>query len=284
MNSLFALKTSLLSILLVLFSLVSIKVYGTPMLRLDTTVKQPDTTKKNGLKVKADTMLYIRTGATIVIKSDTTMVINTDNRGDKALFNSSQKGPGTYPAGTQTGKVPLSKMDSIAKARTDSAAKTKKDSSLIAKTDSLKNDTVSNDEQRARIVFLEVGGPGLAISGNYDARFGKTHNKWGYRVGAGYFGSGGNTVFTVPLQINYLYGAGDHMLELGAGTTFLHSRGDTNGHFWQFDNITGFIATGTIGYRYQPVGGHLNLRIAFVPIIYDEGLMPIGGLSVGYTF
>jgi hypothetical protein len=84
--------------------------------------------------------------------------------------------------------------------------------------------------------------------------------------------------------MNYLIGEHSHMLELGAGTTFLNSTGDNKGTTWEFDKITGFIATATIGYRYQPAHSGLNIRVAFVPILYDEGIIPAGGISVGYTF
>lgn len=134
-------------------------------------------------------------------------------------------------------------------------------------------------------MYLEVGGPGLAISANYDTRFKKERNGWGYRVGLGYFASGGNNVLTVPFQINYLIGEHSHMLELGAGTTFLNSNGTNVGNSkFEFDKVTGFIATAAIGYRFQPEHKGINVRIAFVPILYDEGIIAAGGISVGYTF
>ena len=75
------------------------------------------------------------------------------------------------------------------------------------------------------------------------------------------------------------------MIEFGAGTTFLNSVGTNVGNSkWEFDKVTGFIATATIGYRYQPTHKGINFRIAFTPILYDEGIVPAGGISVGYTF
>jgi hypothetical protein len=162
-------------------------------------------------------------------------------------------------------------------------------SNFYAKAQNLEEDTVKRDSTiiqsaRPRTVFLEVGGPGLALTLNYDTRFGQTRDKWGYRIGAGYYNTGANSVFAIPFQVNYLYGGSSSFLELGAGTTFLHSHGSTNGTYFQFDNITGFIGTATIGYRYQQENGGINFRIAFVPIVYDEGILLEGGLSVGYTF
>jgi pentapeptide MXKDX repeat protein len=152
------------------------------------------------------------------------------------------------------------------------------------KSDTAKTDSTFSQQSRARMVFLELGGPGLALTVNYDARFGEALDKWGYRVGAGYYNTGANYVFSVPLQINYLYGNNTNYVELGVGTTFLHSHGTTGGSVFQFDNITGFIGTATIGYRYQQEGGGVNFRIAFVPVLYNEGVLFEGGLSIGYSF
>lgn len=183
---------------------------------------------------------------------------------------------------TQTAKIdtPVMKPDTAIAKKSDTTTFNKSDTTLM-----IAADTVTNHQLKAENLYLEIGGPGLAISGNYDARFKKERSGWGYRVGIGYFGSGGNTVFTIPFQINYLYGEHAHKLELGAGTTFLNSTGTNVGNSkWEFDRVTGFIGTATIGYRYQPDHKGFNFRIAFVPILYDEGLIPAGGISFGYTF
>jgi hypothetical protein len=162
----------------------------------------------------------------------------------------------------------------------------KADTTLMRKSDTtaMMKDTTDSSQIKAKGYYLEVGGPGLAISANYDARFNKTRDGWGYRIGLGGFVSGGNRVITVPFQVNYLIGEHSSMFEVGAGTTFLNSTGDNKGKTWEFDKITGFVATCSIGYRYQPEHKGINFRIAFVPILYDEGIIPAGGISVGYTF
>ena len=152
----------------------------------------------------------------------------------------------------------------------------------------IKRDSTIIEAKKPQSVFLEVGGPGLALTVNYDTRFGNRRDGWGYRAGAGYYNTGSNSVFSVPLQVNYLKGfsktGGSSFAEFGAGTTFVYSKGSTNGTYFQFDNVTGFIGTATIGYRYQQDNGGINFRIAFVPILYDEGLIAAGGVSIGYTF
>jgi len=153
--------------------------------------------------------------------------------------------------------------------------------------DTVKRDTVAKPVSKPKTVFLEVGGAGLALTLNFDKRFGAGADKWGYRVGAGYYNTGSNSVFSVPLQINYLYGINHSttsFIEAAAGTTFLYSKGSPNGTFFEFDNITGFCGNASVGYRYQQENGGINFRIIFDPIIYDEGILFEGGLSIGYTF
>jgi hypothetical protein len=251
---------------------------------------------------QAFTVKSNKTDSTISAKTDTTVTKNTDpSLAVKTEVTPTEVTPTTKTSNTtadtsiKTDVATNPKADSALAKKADTTLAKKVDTALVKKVDTAlvkKSDTTAMakdtstavQEIKAQSVFLEVGGPGLAISGNYDTRFAKQRNGWGYRIGAGYFGSGGNTVFTIPFQINYLYGEHSSLIELGAGTTFLNSTGDNKGSYWEFDKITGFIATATIGYRYQPAGSGLTFRIAFVPILYDEGILPIGGISVGYTF
>lgn len=161
----------------------------------------------------------------------------------------------------------------------------KTDTVYIKKTDTIYKDAQNGKTRSMKAIYAEVGGPGLAISVNYDARFNGERKGLGYRVGAGYFSDTyGNTVFSVPLQINYLLTKDENnFIELGGGTTFINSTGNNKGKTFIFDKVTGFIGTATIGYRYQPVDHKLNFRIGFVPIFYDEGIIWAGGASIGYN-
>jgi len=161
----------------------------------------------------------------------------------------------------------------------------KKDTVVITK---LKHDTVDTVPAKHtgnKILFAEIGGPGIAISINYDQRFDKTRKDgFGFRAGLGYFAAGNNTVFTIPVQVNYLYGKDGKYLELGIGTTFINSRGDNySSPTWEFDTVTGLAATAVIGVRYEPSKA-LNFRLGYVPIVSSYGLINAGGFSVGYTF
>jgi hypothetical protein len=154
--------------------------------------------------------------------------------------------------------------------------------------DTVKKDSTITPASKPRSVYLELGGPGLALTVNYDTRLKDTRDGWGYRVGIGYYNTGANWIATIPLQVNYLYpinkNGGNSFLEFGAGTTFVRSQGSENGTTFQFDDDTGFIATGTIGYRFQQENGGINFRVEFTPIVSDYGFTPAGGVSVGYTF
>jgi len=203
----------------------------------------------------------------------------TDAAGDASKSATDPATGSTTPTTGQpaNGETQVKNGDTTLTKKTDTRLM-KKDTAAMAQ------DTTDASEIKAKGYYLEVGGPGLAISANYDARFGKQRDGWGYRIGLGGFIAGGNNVVTVPFQVNFLIGNHASMFEAGAGTTFLSSRGDNKGKTWEFDKITGFIATATFGYRYQPEGKGINFRIAFVPLLTDQGFIPAGGVSIGYNF
>lgn len=155
--------------------------------------------------------------------------------------------------------------------------------------------------------YIEGGGNALAFSVNYDARFQKRTDGFGYRIGIGgftSFGGDGRSLLAVPVQINYLAGKGAHFFEAGLGATY------TTDGFWEDEPIqkkTPVLGTITFGYRFQPVNSGLLLRVGMTPFFgtikeleynYDpvtgvswstvkrEPLFwPLyGGVSVGYTF
>ncbi len=157
--------------------------------------------------------------------------------------------------------------------------------------------------------YIEGGGNALIFSVNYDARFQKRTDGFGYRIGIGGFtsldlNSGGRSLLAVPVQINYLAGKGAHFFEAGLGATY-----STDG-FWENESIqkkTPILGTITFGYRYQPVSSGLLIRVGMTPFFgvkknieyhYDQAtgiswstlvsdplFWPLyGGLSVGYTF
>ncbi|HEY9003544.1 MAG TPA: hypothetical protein VIM89_19460 [Mucilaginibacter sp.] len=148
--------------------------------------------------------------------------------------------------------------------------------------------TDSVQVHRAQNVFIEMGGAGLFFSANYDTRFSQQRDGLGGRLGLGWWHSVNTTFVTVPLQLNYLVGGRSHFFEVGAGAAYMHL---TNPYFGNpiignnpmVVNST-VVATSTIGYRYQPFNGGLNLRASFNPSLLQGTFVPEIGLSAGYTF
>lgn len=146
---------------------------------------------------------------------------------------------------------------------------------------------------RAHTFYVEAGGPGF-LSLNYDTRFNKTRNGWGARSGIGYFKIEDKSVFTIPVQINYLIGKNGNYFEIGGGASYvlktydIYFYGSYNGYH-QSDYITQkdshIMGTLLFGYRRQPVDGGFNFRAGLSPIIYDGDFIPyLPHISFGYSF
>ncbi|OIQ63806.1 hypothetical protein GALL_546520 [mine drainage metagenome] len=147
-----------------------------------------------------------------------------------------------------------------------------------------KSDTTLN--VRAQNVYIELGGPGLLFSANYDTRFSQRRDGLGGRIGLGFIETGGASVVTVPLELNYLLGKKDKYFEIGLGATYASFNSGSS--FLSFDStpVTSntVLGTMTFGYRYQPVDGGFNFRASFNPIFDSSNFVPYFGLSFGYTF
>ena len=141
---------------------------------------------------------------------------------------------------------------------------------------------------RAQNVFIEIGAAGLFYSANYDTRFAQQRDGLGGRLGVGTWHSNGTTFITTPFQLNYLVGGRSHFFEDGAGATYLHLSepyfgNPLIGNNPKLINST-VLPTTTIGYRYQPFNGGLNLRASFNPMLLEGTFIPYFGASAGYAF
>jgi hypothetical protein len=142
--------------------------------------------------------------------------------------------------------------------------------------------------QAHRSLFLELGGNGIAISLNYDARFKKQENGFGYRVGIGVlpatvqFFTETSTILTIPVGINHLTGKKSHHFETGLGATFI--TGSVG--FWgeEKENVTGVVFLPSIGYRYSRTGGGFQGRVVISPLVGGGGASFYYGLSGGFAF
>ncbi|TAE27909.1 MAG: hypothetical protein EAZ92_08815 [Candidatus Kapaibacterium sp.] len=147
--------------------------------------------------------------------------------------------------------------------------------------------------------FLEAGGNAIAYSLNYERIMG---NHFVLRGGLSFLpvqSAEFRYLAILPVSVSYLIGS-THYLELGLGTMFASYNG-TEAR-WQYNRgsaidisaeVTGTpkfaispfpIAIPIIGYRWHPLGGGLNARIAFTPLVSFLGILPFGGISLGWSF
>lgn len=148
-------------------------------------------------------------------------------------------------------------------------------------------------DRAPQVVFAELGGPGIALSANYDRRFSKETAGLGYRVGIGYSFSNDFKFTTIPLGINYLMGEKykGRFFEVGINGTMIIVNRDLyygDGIFTIDDVDNGkktlWMTSVLLGYRSQPVRGGFNFRGGIMPVFID-GETGIGGyLSFGYNF
>jgi hypothetical protein len=133
-------------------------------------------------------------------------------------------------------------------------------------------------------VVVELFGPAVLGSVNYE-RLMLDHFTARAGIGAtpGIFG-GGATVST-PVTVSYLAGSGTHRLEVGGGVVMSYLLAPSELEEGQLRANEGFQrlhATGTLAYRWQQAGGFY--RIGFTPVLDDDGIQPLFGLSVGVGF
>lgn len=146
--------------------------------------------------------------------------------------------------------------------------------------------------------YAEVGGPGILFSANIDTRFSTSSLGWGGRFGLGFYtgdeynyGNGGyygyyysQSVVTIPVQVNYIFGKLDspHTFEVGGGLTVTGKKIDIMNY--NDSTRSSLFGTASFMYRRQPLKGGFTWRIGFTPIIANGYIMPSGAASVGYSF
>jgi len=163
----------------------------------------------------------------------------------------------------------------------------------------------AQDEKIAgKLVYSELGGPGVIMSANFDSRFtSSTQLGFGYRLGVG-FGIGRvkttwvdnqwdytyveslrRSYYTFPAGLNYIFGKpySDHTFEVGAGVTFLTQK--VSLYYYDVKKPGNLIGFFTFMYRYMPVNGGFLFRIGCTPIIGTSGdLCPMVAVGFGYAF
>jgi hypothetical protein len=143
-------------------------------------------------------------------------------------------------------------------------------------------------EPAKNAVFIELLGTSIIMSANYERRFDRAYV---LRVGSGFMPPVWESdpwVLTPAATFGRLFGDYNHHLELAAGglAWVRVRRSDAPGLF-----APGLFASGVVGYRYQPLGTGIVMRLAFTPTVRfrnpsGEDLLqtvwPGGGASIGY--
>jgi hypothetical protein len=149
---------------------------------------------------------------------------------------------------------------------------------------------IQSTNNHSRIIYAEIGGPGL-LSLNYDARIGsKKYNGLGFNIGFGRFNSSSflteASTYTFPLGLNYLFNQkSKNKFEIGFGfTSVLTNMSKIQSSSTNISNKNNFGYM-TFGYRLLPIKRGLVFRATLNPIFNFNNFYPIyGGLSLGYKF
>lgn len=143
-------------------------------------------------------------------------------------------------------------------------------------------------------IYLELLGPGLLYSINYDRTFGDFAARAGFSyLALSASNSGGEahgSFITVPLTVSYLgIGSKKNMFEIGAGATILHVGAGVS--TFAADSSKSESASTTLvlgdmifGYRLQPPDGGFMLRTGLSPFFGQGAFIPLPYLSLGGTF
>jgi hypothetical protein len=136
----------------------------------------------------------------------------------------------------------------------------------------------SAEHPASKSVYAELLGGGIGFSANFDSRF-IAQNGFGYRAGLGVVPLKGNTVITIPIGLNDLFGHGPSFFEVEVtGTILTKTSGTFNGK-----TVSPVFIYPHVGYRYSKPSKSFLGRIYAGPMFYGSNIIPFAGLSLGYT-
>lgn len=128
-------------------------------------------------------------------------------------------------------------------------------------------------------VYFQLLGSGPILSVKYDRRFRKRVNGAGFATGIGFWGESDIKIFSVPVQVNYLFGKANHFMEVAGGTTYVSAAES----FFDSDE-SGFIHHLNVGYRHQPTQGGFFFRGGYSPLFYSSETITSFYLCFGLNF
>lgn len=152
----------------------------------------------------------------------------------------------------------------------------------FAQKNAIKVDTLTKNPQA---VFFEILGTGGLYSVNYDTRFNRRPDGLGMKVGLSYTQVTEASLFTVPVQLNYLLGKSEKYFEIGLGATYASAEIDSFGDDEDGESGSTVFGTMTFGYRKQPLDGGFMFRGGVSPVFGKGYFIPYYPyLSFGYSF
>ena len=142
--------------------------------------------------------------------------------------------------------------------------------------------TIVTDRPPQAVYFL-IGGSGPLLSVQYDRRFSKKVNGFGFAAGLGFYGVSGISIFSIPASLNYLIGRNSHFLEIAGGATFISA---TATDFFDSgtSNGSGVIFHINTGYRYQPTRGGFFFRGGISPLFFEGEYATSYYVGFGHNF
>ncbi len=136
---------------------------------------------------------------------------------------------------------------------------------------------------RTSSLYAEALGSGGMVSVNFEKL---VSDHVGVRIGLGGTFAWYASSLVVPATVSYLVGEQNSFLELGAGMAmiFLPDDFDAQDDDPLYDlKDSQIAAAGILGYRYMGDWG-LFMRLAFTPLVTEEGFEATGGAAFGYSW
>lgn len=167
-----------------------------------------------------------------------------------------------------------------------------------------------HDSKRSKSIFIEFGGSGVStLSANIDFRILKGLNDGlGMRVGIGgesskskpIIGEGETktNLFTVPFEVNYIFGKKRFSFEIGYSLTYISENKKSsfrfsNPYYTNNEESGNFMVSYIpVGFRIKPKNDGFMLKLNLGPLINysaanifsQDRVQFWGGLDIGYTF
>jgi len=136
---------------------------------------------------------------------------------------------------------------------------------------------------RTNTLYAEAMGSGGMVSANFEKL---VADQIAVRIGVGGTFWWYASSVVVPATVSYLIGTRNNFLEVGAGMSLFFIADDFNEQaddplFEMEDSQV--AAAGILGYRFMGDWG-LFMRLAFTPLVTEEGFEATGGAAFGYSW